>query len=80
MDTNDVIFIATYKAKILSDNLREVANLLEEDIQRLDHARSTLEDLLPSNYESPWTLDKESGLLWNNLDGTTVDITRPHYV
>ena len=80
VDRNDVIYIATYKAKILSDNLRETANLLEEDIQRLDHARTQLEDLLPANYEAPWTLDEETGLLWNNLDGFSVDISRPHYV
>ena len=80
VDKNDVIFIASYKAKILSDNLREVANLLEEDIQRLDHARLQLDNLLPENYEAPWTLDEETGLLWNNLDGYSVDVTEPHYV
>ena len=80
VNKNDVLFVAAYKAQILSQNLREIANLLEEDIQRLDHTRQELEDKLPENYKSPLTKDKETGLLWNNFDRYTADIEHPHYV
>lgn len=80
VDKNDVIFVGAYQARILSHNLREIANLIEEDIQRLDHARRELEEQLPSHYTSPWTEDEETGLLWNNLDGQTASLHKPHYV
>ena len=80
VDRNDVIFVAIHQAEVLSHNLREIANCLEEDIQRLDTAKQELGDLLPSNYSAPWTKDEETGQLWNNVTGLTHICDRPHYL
>ena len=78
-DPNDVIFIAIHEAETLSNNLREVANQIEEDIQRLDHEKQTLEDRLPENYSSPWSIDPETGELFNNITGMGHNPNRPHF-
>ena len=80
VDRNDVFYTAAHQAKILKKNLEVTVELLEEDIERLDIAKQEIEALLPDNYQPPWTEDEETGLLWNNLDGYTADLERPHYV
>ena len=72
VDKNDVIFVGSYQARILSHNLREIANLIEEDIQRLDSAKQELEDLLPINYSATWSKDKETAQLWPYREGLYV--------
>ena len=80
VDPNDVIFVAVHQAELLSHNLREVANLIEEDITRLEKAKEELQDLLPENYSAPWTKDEESGDLWNNVTGLNHICDTPHYL
>ena len=75
-----MFYTAAHQAKILNQNLETTVSLLEEDIERLEIAKNEIEDLLSDNYQPPWTLDEETGLLWNNLDGYTADLERPHYV
>ena len=79
-DPNDAIFVAIHQAENLQHNLREIANLLEEDLTRLDNAKRDLEALLPDNYSPPWTKDEETGELWNNLTGHTHNLKNPHYL